>query len=58
MSKGPSDIFFDLLAARPDRARMAIAIDGDRLLADAGVLAKDTIIREMLQDAVRQQARL
>ncbi len=43
MSKGPSDIFFDWLASRPDHARMAVAIDGDRLLADTGVFAKDTI---------------
>ena len=43
MSKGPTDIFFEWLATRPDRARMAVAIDGDRLLADMGLLAKETI---------------
>lgn len=43
MSKGPSDIFFEWLAARPDHARMAVAVDGDRLLAEMGLLAKETI---------------
>jgi hypothetical protein len=29
MSKGPSNIFLDWLTARPDHARMAVAVDGD-----------------------------
>ena len=43
MTKGPSDIFFDWLSARADHARMAVAVDGDRLLAESGLLAKETI---------------
>ena len=37
----PVDIFLRWLGDRPDHARIAIAIDGDRLLADAGVLGKE-----------------
>jgi len=29
MTKSPSDVFFDWLAARPDHARVAVAVDGD-----------------------------
>ena len=31
------------LSDRSDQARLAVAVDGDRLLADAGVLGKETI---------------
>jgi hypothetical protein len=31
------------LSERPEQARLAVAVDGDRLLADAGVLGKETI---------------
>ncbi len=43
MTKSPSDIFFEWLAARADHARMAVAVDGDRLLAEAGLLNKEAI---------------
>jgi len=43
MTKNPSDVFFDWLAARPDHARVAVAVDGDRLLAEAGLLNNATI---------------
>ena len=42
MTHTPVDIFLGWLSDRPDDARVAVAIDGDRLLADAGVLGKDT----------------
>ncbi len=42
MTHTPVDIFLKWLSERPEDARVAIAIDGDRLLADAGVLGKET----------------
>jgi hypothetical protein len=42
MPHTPVDIFLKWLGDRPDQARMAIAVDGDRLLADAGILGKET----------------
>ena len=42
MTHRPVDIFFQWLGSRPADARMAIAVDGDRLLADAGMLGKPT----------------
>src|ERR1035438_252272 len=39
----PADIFLKWLSDRPNHARVAIAIDGDRLLADAGVLGKEIV---------------
>lgn len=44
MNYTPVDIFVGWLSDRPDHARVAVAIDGDRLLADAGVLGKETVI--------------
>ena len=43
MAHTPVDIFFKWLTERPDQARVAVAVDGDRLLADAGVLGKDVL---------------
>jgi hypothetical protein len=42
MPHTPADIFLNWLSDRPDQARVAVAVDGDRLLADAGILGKDT----------------
>jgi hypothetical protein len=42
MTHTPVDIFLKWLSDRPDHARVAVAIDGDRLLADAGILGKET----------------
>lgn len=39
----PVDIFLKWLSERPDQARMVVAVDGDRLLADAGTLGKETV---------------
>ena len=39
----PVGIFMQWLSERPEHARLAVAVDGDRLLADAGVLGKETI---------------
>ena len=41
MTHTPVDIFLKWLSERPEDARVAVAIDGDRLLADAGVLGKE-----------------
>src|SRR5271166_2091537 len=41
MTHTPVDIFLKWLSERPEGARVAVAIDGDRLLADAGVLGKE-----------------
>ena len=40
----PIGIFMQWLRERPDQARLAVAVDGDRLLSDAGVLGKETVI--------------
>src|SRR5580698_3325579 len=42
MAQTPVDIFLKWLSDRPDHARVAVAIDGDRILADAGALGKET----------------
>jgi hypothetical protein len=39
----PTDIFFKWLSERPDQARTAVAVDGDRLLAEAGTLGKEIV---------------
>jgi len=39
----PVDVFQKWLSGRSDHARVAVAIDGDRLLADAGVLGKEIV---------------
>src|ERR1017187_8744158 len=41
MTHTPVDIFLKWLSERANDARVAVAIDGDRLLADAGVLGKE-----------------
>jgi hypothetical protein len=41
MTHTPVDIFLKWLSDRANDARVAVAIDGDRLLADAGVLGKE-----------------
>ena len=40
----PSELFLEWLAKRPGDARVAVAIDSDRFLADAGMLDKSTVI--------------
>lgn len=40
MAQGPVDLFYAWLSELPAAARMAVAIDADRLLADAGLLGK------------------
>ncbi len=44
MTQGPVDIFFEWLGSRPADARVAVAVDVDRLLADAGILGKATLV--------------
>jgi hypothetical protein len=39
----PGDVFQKWLSVRSDHARVAVAIDGDRFLADAGVLGKEIV---------------
>src|SRR5438067_107163 len=39
----PVDFLLEWLSSRSDHARVAVAIDGDRLLADAGVLGKEIV---------------
>src|ERR1035441_7144028 len=41
MTHSPVDIFLTWLSERANDARVAVAIDGDRLLADGGVLGKE-----------------
>ena len=43
MAHTPIDIFLKWLTERPEQARLAVAVDGDRLLADAGVLGKEVV---------------
>jgi hypothetical protein len=40
----PSELFHDWLAKRPPDARVAVAIDSDRFLADAGILDRPTVV--------------
>lgn len=42
--KAPSELFLEWLAQRPNDTRVAVAIDPDRFLTDAKVLAKPTIV--------------
>ena len=43
MTDTPVDVFLQWLGNRPRDCRMAIAVDGDSLLTDAGVLGKPNI---------------
>ena len=43
MTHSPAELFFEWLSERPAAARMAMAVDGDRLLADAGLLGKERL---------------
>lgn len=43
MAHSPTELFFAWLSERPAAARMAVAVDGDRLLADAGLLGKERL---------------
>lgn len=43
MTHTPVDVFLQWLGNRPRDCRMAIAVDGDSLLTDAGVLGKPNI---------------
>jgi hypothetical protein len=43
MAHSPADLFFDWLKTCPAAARVAIAIDSDRLLTDAGLLGKEKL---------------
>ncbi len=43
MAHSPSELFFDWLKDRPAAARVAIAIDSDRLLTDAGIFGKEKL---------------
>ena len=40
----PVDVFTVWLSARPREARMAIAIDADRLVCESGLLGRNTIV--------------
>src|SRR5665647_80905 len=40
----PSELFHDWLAKLPADARVAVAIDSDRFLGDAGLLDKPTVV--------------
>jgi hypothetical protein len=43
MAHSPADLFFEWLKERPAAARVAIAIDSDRLLTDAGLWGKERL---------------
>lgn len=43
MTHTPVDVFLQWLGNRPRDCRMAIAVDGDSLLTDAGALGKPNI---------------
>ena len=43
MAHSPAELFFEWLSERPTAARTAVAVDGDRLLADAGLLGKERL---------------
>ena len=43
MGQSPIDIFIEWLSNRPLAARMAIAVDGDRLLTDSGLVGRDRL---------------
>ena len=40
----PSELFYEWLEKRPGDARVAVAIDSDRFLADARVLDKPAVV--------------
>src|SRR5205809_8054502 len=40
----PVDVFTDWLSTRPREARMAIAIDADRLVCESGLLGRNTVV--------------
>jgi hypothetical protein len=40
----PVDVFTDWLSARPREARMAIAIDANRLVCESGLLGRNTVV--------------
>lgn len=42
----PVDVFLEWLAGRPRDARVAVAIDSDRLLAETGLLGKASLVDE------------
>jgi hypothetical protein len=44
MVQTPTDFFLQWLGQRPLDARVAIAVDSDRLIADAGLLGKPTLL--------------
>ena len=44
MVQTPTDLFLQWLSDRPLDARVAIAVDSDRLMADAGLLGKPTLV--------------
>jgi hypothetical protein len=44
MVQTPTDFFLRWLSDRPVDARLAVALDSDRLMADAGVLGKPTLV--------------
>lgn len=43
MAHSPSELFFEWLKDRPAAVRVAIAIDGDRLLTDGGLFGKEKL---------------
>ena len=43
MARCPSELFFEWLKDRPAAVRVAIAIDGDRLLTDGGLFGKEKL---------------
>ena len=43
MTHSPAELFFEWLKERPTATRVAIAVDGDRLLADAGLFGKEKL---------------
>ena len=44
MVSTPTDFFLQWLGERPLDARVAVAVDSDRLIADAGLLGKQTLV--------------
>jgi hypothetical protein len=44
LTSTPVDVFTDWLSTRPKEARMAIAIDADRLVCESGLLGRSTIV--------------
>jgi hypothetical protein len=46
----PVDVFLEWLAARPNDARVVVASDADRLLAETGVLGKPVVVDQTGRD--------